>query len=347
MEIIYDPDSLRAFMGQVLELFPDNQILIDRFLEDAVEVDVDSLSDGSQCVICGVMEHIEEAGIHSGDSACVLPPPTLKKETIRLIERQTKMIARELGVIGLMNIQYAVKDAEVFILEVNPRASRTVPFVSKAIGVPVAQLATRVMLGRSLKELGFTRKRTPRHVSVKESVFPFKRFPNINIALGPEMKSTGEVMGIDDSFALAFAKSQMAAGCDLPTSGNVFISVHDFYKARIVPVARAFADLGFTILSSSGTAAFLNDHGVAVKTVLKVSEGRPNVADSIMNGQIQLVINASIGRKPTEDAYRLRQSAIRYNIPYSTTVAAARAMTEAIRALQENTLTVKALQDYF
>jgi carbamoyl-phosphate synthase large subunit len=347
MEIIYDPDSLRTFMGQVLELFPDNQILIDRFLEDAVEVDVDSLSDGRRCVICGVMEHIEEAGIHSGDSACVLPPPTLKKETIRLIERQTKMIAKELGVIGLMNIQYAVKDSEVYVLEVNPRASRTVPFVSKAIGVPVAQLATRVMLGRSLKELGFTRKRTPRHVSVKESVFPFKRFPNINIALGPEMKSTGEVMGIDDSFALAFAKSQLAAGCDLPTSGNVFISVHDFYKERIVPVARAFADLGFTILSTTGTAAFLNDRGVAVKTVLKVSEGRPNVADSIMNGQIQLVINASIGRKPTEDAYRLRQSAIRYNIPYSTTVAAARAMTEAIRALQENTLTVKALQDYF
>jgi carbamoyl-phosphate synthase large subunit len=203
------------------------------------------------------------------------------------------------------------------------------------------------MLGRSLKDLGFTRKRTPRHVSVKESVFPFKRFPNINIALGPEMKSTGEVMGMDATFELAFAKSQLAAGCDLPTSGNVFISVHDFYKERIVPVARAFAELGFTIISTSGTAAYLNGHGVTVKTALKVSEGRPNVADAITNGQIQLVINASIGRRPTQDAYTLRQNAIRYNIPYATTIAAARAMTEAIRALQQNTLSVKALQDYF
>nr|HPR55968.1 ATP-grasp domain-containing protein [Deltaproteobacteria bacterium] len=347
MEIIYDPDTLMTFMGQVLELFPDNQILIDKFLEDAIEVDVDSLSDGSQCVICGVMEHIEEAGIHSGDSACVIPPPTLKKEIVRRIETQTKRIAKELGVIGLMNIQYAVKGTDVYVLEVNPRASRTVPFVSKAIGLPVAKLATQVMLGRSLKELDFTRKRTPRHVSVKESVFPFKRFPNINISLGPEMKSTGEVMGIDATFELAFAKSQLAAGCDLPVSGNVFISVHDFYKPRIVPVAKVFADLGFTILATTGTAAYLNDHGVDVQTVLKVSEGRPNVADAIMNGQIQLIINASIGRKPTEDAYTLRQSAIRYNVPYSTTIAAARAMTEAIRALQENTIRVKALQEYY
>jgi len=347
MEIIYDPDTLQTFMAQVLELFPDNQILIDKFLEDAIEVDVDSLSDGSQCVICGVMEHIEEAGIHSGDSACVLPPPTLKRDVVRRIERQTKKIARELHVVGLMNIQYAVKGPDVYVLEVNPRASRTVPFVSKAIGVPVAQLATRVMLGHSLRELGFTRKPTPRHVSVKESVFPFKRFPNINVALGPEMKSTGEVMGIDSTFELAFAKSQLAAGCDLPTAGNVFISVHDFYKSRIVPVAQAFAGLGFTIVSTTGTAAFLNERGVDVKTVLKVSEGRPNVADAIMNGQIQLIINASIGRKPTEDAYLLRQHAIQYNIPYSTTIAAARAMTEAIRALQENTIKVKALQEYF
>jgi len=347
MEIIYDPDTLQTFMAQVLELFPDNQILIDKFLEDAIEVDVDSLSDGSQCVICGVMEHIEEAGIHSGDSACVLPPPTLKRDVVRRIERQTKKIARELHVVGLMNIQYAVKGPDIYVLEVNPRASRTVPFVSKAIGVPVAQLATRVMLGHSLRELGFTRKPTPRHVSVKESVFPFKRFPNINVALGPEMKSTGEVMGIDSTFELAFAKSQLAAGCDLPTAGNVFISVHDFYKSRIVPVAQAFAGLGFTIVSTTGTAAFLNERGVDVKTVLKVSEGRPNVADAIMNGQIQLIINASIGRKPTEDAYLLRQHAIQYNIPYSTTIAAARAMTEAIRALQENTIKVKALQEYF
>ncbi len=347
MEIIYDPDTLKIFMAQVLELFPDNQILIDKFLDDAIEVDVDTLSDGKNAVICGIMEHIEEAGIHSGDSACVLPPTTLTEKIIELIEKQTKMIASELGVVGLMNIQYAIKDGEVFILEVNPRASRTVPFVSKAIGVPIAKLATKVMLGHSLAELGFTKKITPSHVSVKESVFPFKRFPNINIALGPEMKSTGEVMGIDTSFALAFAKSQIAAGAELPTSGTVFISVHDFYKERIVPVAHSFADLGFTIMSTTGTAAFLNSHGVEVKTVLKVSEGRPNVMDYIKNGQIQLIINASIGRKPTEDAHKLRQSAIRYNIPYSTTIAASRATSEAIKALQGNQLQVRALQDYF
>jgi carbamoyl-phosphate synthase large subunit len=347
MEIIYDPDTLKIFMAQVLDLFPNNQILIDKFLEDAIEVDVDTLSDGKDAVICGIMEHIEEAGIHSGDSACVLPPITLPEKIIELIEKQTKMIASELGVVGLMNIQYAIKNGEVFILEVNPRASRTVPFVSKAIGVPIAKLATQVMLGHSLTELGFTKKINPKHVSVKESVFPFKRFPNINIALGPEMKSTGEVMGIDTSFELAFAKSQIAAGAELPTSGTVFISVHDFYKERIVPVARSFADLGFTIMSTTGTAAYLNVHGVDVQTVLKVSEGRPNVMDYIKNGQIQLIINASIGRKPTEDAHKLRQSAIRYNIPYSTTIAASRASSEAIKALQDNHLQVRALQDYF
>ena len=347
MEIIYDPQTMKTFMAQVLDLFPDNQILIDKFLEDAIEVDVDTLSDGKNSVICGVMEHIEEAGIHSGDSACVLPPPSLPRKMVQLIERQSKLIAAELGVVGLMNIQYAIKDGELFVLEVNPRASRTVPFVSKAIGVPVAKLATKVMMGHSLKDLGFTRKIVPAHVSVKESVFPFKRFPNINISLGPEMKSTGEVMGIDRSFELAFAKSQLAAGSELPTEGSVFISVHDFYKSRIVEVAKAFADLGFTILSTTGTAAYLNSHGVDVNTVLKVSEGRPNVVDCIKNGLIQLIINASIGRKPTEDAYTLRQSAIRYNIPYSTTIAASRAASEAIRVLQRNKLEVNALQDYF
>ncbi|MGO9146514.1 MAG: carbamoyl-phosphate synthase large subunit [Desulfomonilia bacterium] len=347
MEIIYDPDTLKTFMAQVLELFPDNQILIDKFLEDAIEVDVDTLSDGKSSIICGIMEHIEEAGIHSGDSACVLPPISLPRKIIQLIERQTKMIASELGVVGLMNIQYAIKDGEAYVLEVNPRASRTVPFVSKAIGVPIAKLATKVMLGHSLKSLGFTKKIIPAHVSVKESVFPFKRFPNINIALGPEMKSTGEVMGIDTSFELAFAKSQLAAGAELPTSGAVFISVHDFYKERIVPVAHSFVALGFSILSTTGTAAYLNAHGVDVKTVLKVSEGRPNVVDYIKNGHIQLVINTSIGRRPSEDAYHLRQSAIRYNIPYSTTIAASKAMTEAIRALQHKELQVCALQDYY
>jgi len=347
MEIVYDPETLKTFMAQVLELFPDNQILVDKFLEDAVEVDVDALSDGKTCVICGIMEHIEEAGIHSGDSACVLPPITLSPEIVEVISDQTVKIAAELGVVGLMNIQYAIKGSDLYVLEVNPRASRTVPFVSKAIGVPVAGLATRVMMGRSLEELGFTTQIHPTHVSVKESVFPFKRFANINIVLGPEMRSTGEVMGIDSTFGLAFAKSQIAAGAALPTQGNVFISVHDFYKERIVPVAKAFADLGFTIISTTGTGAYLNAHGVDVKTVLKVYEGRPNVMDSIKNGQIQLIINTSIGRKTSEDAAKLRRSAISCNIPYSTTISAARAMTEAIRALQTNLLDVKALQDYY
>jgi carbamoyl-phosphate synthase large subunit len=347
MEIIYDPETLKAFMLQVLDLFPDNQILVDKFLEDAIEVDVDAISDGSSCVICGIMEHIEEAGIHSGDSACVLPPITLSRNIIETLDRQTRMIAGELGVVGLMNIQYAIKGGDVYVLEVNPRASRTVPFVSKAIGVPIAQLATKVMLGHTLEELGFTEQIRPAHVSVKESVFPFKRFPNINISLGPEMKSTGEVMGIDSSFGIAFAKSQLAAGNALPTHGNVFISVHDFYKERIVSIARSFADLGFTILSTTGTAAYLNAHGVDVKTVLKVSEGRPNAVDYIKNSEIQLIINTSIGRQPTEDAYKLRQSAITYNVPYSTTIAASRAMSEAIRALQGNQLRVRPLQDYY
>jgi carbamoyl-phosphate synthase large subunit len=347
MEIIYDSATLKTFMVQVLDLFPDNQILVDKFLEDAVEVDVDALSDGKICVICGIMEHIEEAGIHSGDSACVLPPISIPGKIRETIVRQTKMIAAELGVVGLMNIQYAIKDGELYVLEVNPRASRTAPFVSKAIGVPIARLATKVMLGRTLEELGFTEQIQPGHLSVKESVFPFKRFSNINIGLGPEMKSTGEVMGIDSSFELAFAKSQLAAGYALPTQGNVFISVHDFYKERIVPVAQSFADLGFTIFATTGTGAYLNTHGVTVKTVLKVSEGRPNVLDYIKNGEIQLVINTSIGRRPSEDAYHLRQSAIRFNIPYSTTIAASRAMSEAIRALQGKQLQVKALQDYY
>jgi len=347
MEIIYDPGTLKTFMHQVLELFPDNQILVDKFLEDALEVDVDAIADGKICVICGIMEHIEEAGIHSGDSACVLPPISIPDHLMDTIRNQTRMIAAELGVVGLMNIQYAIKDNELYVLEVNPRASRTAPFVSKAIGVPIARLATKVMLGHTLEELGFTGQVIPAHRSVKESVFPFKRFPNINICLGPEMRSTGEVMGIDSTFELAFAKSQIAAGCTMPLSGNVFISVHNFYKERIVPIAQSFVELGFNVFCTDGTGEYLASHGVPVKTVLKVSEGRPNVLDFIKNGQIQLVINTSIGRRPSEDAYQLRQGAIRFNIPYSTTIPASRAISEAIRALQGKQLGVRALQDYY
>jgi carbamoyl-phosphate synthase large subunit len=247
-------------------------------------VDVDAISDGKTTVVAGIMEHIEEAGIHSGDSACVLPTITFDPELLRTIERQTKLIAEELHVVGLMNIQYAIKDGELYVLEVNPRASRTIPFVSKAIGVPLAKLATKVMLGKTLQELGFTAPIRPKHISVKEAVFPFNRFPNVDILLGPEMKSTGEVMGIDHSFGLAFAKSQMAAGFKMPLSGRVFISVHDLYQDRIVPVAQAFAGMGFQITATGGTANRLREQGIAVETILKVSEGRPNVVDRIKNG---------------------------------------------------------------
>jgi carbamoyl-phosphate synthase large subunit len=347
MEIIYDEQSLRTFIAGVFKLFPDNAVLIDRFLEDAVEVDVDAVCDGRITVIGGIMEHIEEAGIHSGDSACVLPPMTLPEKIVDRIREQTRQIAREIGVIGLMNIQYAVKGGDLYILEVNPRASRTVPFVSKAIGKPLAQIATQVMLGSSLSGLGFTEQIMPRHISVKEAVFPFQRFPNADVGLGPEMKSTGEVMGIDATFGAAFAKSQMAAGSSLPTSGTVFISVHDLHKGRIAEVAKGFAELGFRIMATRGTARHLQADGVDAEVVMKVSEGRPNVVDHIKNRGVQMIINTSIGRKPSEEAYHIRQSAIRYNIPYATTIAASRASLEAIRALQTGGFGIASLQDLY
>ncbi|HOO37424.1 MAG TPA: carbamoyl-phosphate synthase large subunit [Deltaproteobacteria bacterium] len=347
MEIVYDLDTLESFMAGVLKIFPGNPILIDKFLEDAVEVDVDAISDGTITVIGGIMEHIEEAGIHSGDSACVLPPMTLSKDILDTIRSQTRIIARELGVVGLMNIQYAVKSGELYVLEVNPRASRTIPFVSKAIGVPLAQLATKVMLGSTLEELGFTEEVIPKHISVKEAVFPFKRFPNITIALGPEMKSTGEVMGIDATFGSSFAKAQMATGVGLPAGGTVFISVHDYHKDRIVAVAKEFAKLGFNIVATRGTAEKLNENGVKADIILKMSEGRPNVVDHIKNNDIHMIINTSIGRRPSEDAYNIRQSAIAYNIPYATTIAASRATVEAIKALQKDQWRIQAIQEYY
>jgi len=347
MEIIYDAQSLETFMDQVIKLFPDNPILIDDFLEDAVEVDVDAVSDGISTVIGGIMEHIEEAGIHSGDSACVLPPLTLTAEMIGRIQDQTVRIASELGVVGLMNIQYAIKDGELYILEVNPRASRTVPFVSKAIGVPLARIATKVMLGFSLEAIGFTDRVIFEHVSVKEAVFPFKRLSGSDIGLGPEMKSTGEVMGIDCSFGMAFAKAQLAAGFDLPRSGSVFISVHDHHKSGIAPIASMFADLGFKILATGGTAQRLISSGIDAKVVLKVNEGRPNVIDHIKNREVDLIINTSLGKRPSIDAHHIRLNAIGCNIPYVTTMAAARATAEAIRTLQQGAWGVKSIQDRF
>jgi carbamoyl-phosphate synthase large subunit len=346
MEIVYDTEALRRFMEKAIHVSPGHPILIDQFLQDAIEVDVDAISDGVDTVVAGIMEHIEEAGIHSGDSACVLPPITFPGELIDAIERQTKMIARELGVVGLMNIQFAVKDGILYVLEVNPRASRTVPFVSKAIGVPLAKLATRVMLGKSLKELGFTETNRPKHIAVKEAVFPFSRFPDVDILLGPEMKSTGEVMGIDHTFGMAFAKAQMAAGFRLPTEGRVFISVHDTHKDRIVPVAEAFRRMGFEIWATRGTAARLEHFGIKVRTVLKVSEGRPHVLDHIVNGDIQVAINTTVGRQSSRDAYHIRRGTLLYNVLYTTTIAGARALSEAVAALRREEWTVTPLQEY-
>ena len=346
MEIIYDPEALKSFMAKALLVSPGHPVLIDKFLEDAVEVDVDAISDGRTTVVAGIMEHIEEAGIHSGDSACVLPPLTLSRSLMDRIEEQTKMLAAELNVVGLMNIQYAVKDGTLYVLEVNPRASRTVPFVSKAIGVPLAKLATKVMLGKSLEELGFTKTIKPKHISVKEAVFPFNRFPEADVGLGPEMKSTGEVMGIDESFGLAFAKSQMAAGFRVSASGSVFISVHDDHKNRIVNVARLFDQLGYRILATSGTAKYLGQQGIGATVVNKVSEGRPHVIDYIKNGDIQMVINTSVGRKSSRDAYHIRRGALAYNILYTTTLAGARALAEAAKAMNHQDWSVCSLQEY-
>ena len=346
MEIVYDEETLQSFMEKALLVSPEHPILIDKFLEDAVEIDVDAISDGDTTIVAGIMEHIEEAGIHSGDSACILPSLTISANILKLIKEQTKMLARELNVVGLMNIQYAVKDGKLYVLEVNPRASRTIPFVSKAIGVPLAKLATKIMLGKTLKELGFTKAPEPEHISVKEAVFPFNRFPDVDILLGPEMKSTGEVMGIDKTFGLAFAKSQMAVGFKIPVEGTVFISVNDYHKDKIVSVAESFQKMGFKIVATKGTAQYLKAKGIKAGVVLKFSEGRPNIVDYIKNGDIQMVINTSIGRKSSRDAYHIRRGALVYNILYTTTIAGARAMCEAVSAIKKENWQVCSLQEY-
>lgn len=346
MEIIYDGDTLKEFMKTAVHVSPGHPILIDQFLEDAVELDVDALSDGNLTVVGGIMEHIEQAGIHSGDSACVLPPISISRDVQKEIMRQTRLMAAELGVVGLMNVQFAIQNGEIYILEVNPRASRTVPFVSKAIGFPLAKLATRVMLGKSLKELRFVTEVEPRHISVKEAVFPFSRFPNVDTLLGPEMKSTGEVMGIGESFGIAFAKAQAGAGYELPVRGSVFVSVHDLDKPKVLPVAEKFRDMGFRLIATSGTAGFLRSHGIQADSVFKLREGRPHVVDRIKNGEIQLVVNTSLGKKTTSDSYEIRRTTLEYNIPYATTISGARAMAEAVSELQKGNWDVKTIQEY-
>jgi carbamoyl-phosphate synthase large subunit len=346
MELVYTEQDLRRYMASAIEVTPDRPVLVDRFLEDAIEVDVDCISDGELTVIGAIMEHIEEAGIHSGDSACVIPTFSLSDKVLAEISAATKAMARELNVRGLMNVQFAIKGEDVYVLEVNPRASRTVPFVSKTIGIPLAKLAAKVMTGKTLTELGFTKEIVPKHFSVKEAVFPFLRYQGIDIALGPEMKSTGEVMGIDVDLGLAYAKSQMAAPPPLPRKGNVFISVKDADKEAIVPVARQFVKLGFGIIATSGTAETLANAKIRVKKVFKLREGRPNVLDRVKNGDIHFIINTPSGKIPREDEVRIRNAALAQKIPIMTTVRAALASANGIRSLQKSKLRVRSLQEY-
>ena len=346
MFIAYSEEDLRAVTKQVFEVMPDKPVLIDQFLEDAIELDVDCLSDGETSVIGGMLEHIEFAGVHSGDAAMVIPPHTLGPEMLAEVRTATYALARELRVVGLMNIQFAIKDGQLFVLEVNPRASRTVPFVAKAIGVPLAMLAARVMAGMTLSELGFTRELVPRHWCVKETVFPFVRFPGAVIALGPEMRSTGEVMGIDADLGIAFAKAQAAAGPGLPTAGNVFLSVKDADKPHAVVIGRALEAMGFTIYSTSGTARVLMENGIAAKRIAKISEGRPNAVDMIKNGNIQLVINTPGGLIPRRDENLIRGAVYAHNVCVMTTITAARAAVEGIRAVREKPVGVRPIQAY-
>jgi len=330
-----------------VDVSSERPVLIDKFLEDAIEVDVDAICDGKQCVIGGIMEHIEEAGVHSGDSAMVLPPYSLSKDIIKEIAEATKKLALELNINGLINIQYAVKDHTVYILEVNPRASRTVPFVSKVINVPLAKLATKIMTGKTLKELGFIKEVSVKHFAVKESVFPFIRFPGVDTVLGPEMKSTGEVIGIDKTFEMAYAKSQIAAGQKLPLSGSVFISVKDRDKNLILPIAKGFQELGFKILASKGTGNLLIENGIETTIVPKIYEAeRPNVLDYIKNNQISLIINTPSGKKPKKDITSIRSIAVSRNIPLITTIPGAKATLVAIKKLKEDEITVRSIQEY-
>ncbi len=347
MEIVYDEPSLKNCVANAIEESGEHPILVDKFLDDATELDVDAICDGKQVVIGGVMEHIEEAGVHSGDSACSLPPVNISKEVMDVIETQTKQLALELNVKGLLNIQFAVKDEEVYILEVNPRASRTVPFVSKTIGVPLAKLAAKVMAGKTLDELGFTEEVYRHHFAVKEAVFPFLKFPGSDVLLGPEMLSTGEVMGLSDDFALAFAKSQIACGNNLPTEGNVLISVNDRDKKKAVGVARKLYEMGFKVTATKGTCIELINNNIPSEFVLKMSEGRPNVVDRIINGEFDLIINTTVGKQSVEDSFSIRRSALDRHIPYVTTIRAAMAVSRGIELIRKKEVTVKPIQEYY
>lgn len=354
MQIVFSDSELQHYMRFAVEASPERPVLVDKFLEDATEVDVDCIADvgryadaaAGTSVIGGILEHIEFAGVHSGDAAMVLPPHTLSEKVIQVIRDYTHAMARELRVIGLMNVQYAVKDDVVYVLEVNPRASRTVPFVSKAIGVPLAKLAAKVMAGKSLKELGFTGELWPKYWTVKESVFPFNRFHGQDILLSPEMRSTGEVMGLDADLGIAYAKSQMAAGGPLPLKGRVFLSVSDAHKAEAAEVGKMYAEMGFELIATSGTAAVLEQAGLKVRRIFKLAEGRPNALDLLKNREIQLVINTPAGQTPRADEVKIRTTAVYTGTPIMTTISGAKAAAHGIAALRKNGYGVQTLQEY-
>jgi carbamoyl-phosphate synthase large subunit len=346
MEIVYDKTTLERYMRDAVKASPEHPILIDKFLEAAVEIDVDALADGTDVIVAGVMQHIEEAGIHSGDSACILPPHDLRPEIIERIKVQTRALARELNVIGLMNIQFAVRDNDIYLLEVNPRASRTVPFVSKAVGIPLAKVASRIMAGKTLRELGITEDPQPNFVSAKEVVLPFIKFPGVDIVLGPEMRSTGEVMGIDADMGMAYAKSQVGAGSVIPLTGTVFLSLNERDKPNIGTLAKDLIDLGFKIVATKGTAQIVRDQGLAVDVVYKVGEARPNVVDRIINEEIHWIINTPYGVESKYDERAIRRTALERGLPTMTTLAAAQAAVLGIRAMREREPIVRSLQEY-
>jgi carbamoyl-phosphate synthase large subunit len=348
MAIVYDMATLDRYMTHAVEASPGHPILIDKFLEDAFEFDVDALADATGAVVIGgIMEHIEEAGIHSGDSSCVVPPFICPERHLATIRDHTRRIARELKVVGLMNVQYAIKDDVVYVLEVNPRASRTVPYLSKASGVPLAKMAARVMAGKTLAELGLTKDIDVAGVFVKSPVFPFVRFPGVDTILGPEMKSTGEVMGGSTNFGVAFAKAQLSVGQRLPKEGTAFVSVNNDDKANLLPIARDLAELGFHLIATRGTAAYLRAYGLDVEVVFKVNEGRPNIADEIVNRKVDLVINTPLGRESFFDDRAVRRAAMMHEVPCVTTLTGAAATVSAIRATRQQGVTVRALQDYY
>jgi carbamoyl-phosphate synthase large subunit len=345
MRIVYDEKMLEEVANEAIEVSETKPILIDKFLEDAIEVEVDAICDGEEVFIPAIMEHIEEAGVHSGDAACVIPPISLSKEIMETIEEYTKKIALELKVVGLINVQYAVKDGIVYVLEANPRASRTVPFVSKVTGIPLAKIATKIALGKKLKDFNL-KKPVLKHIAVKEAVFPFAKLPGVDVVLGPEMKSTGEVMGIDYDFGLAYYKAELAAGMRLPLEGNVLLSVKDADKPKIVKIAKKFMELGFKIFATEGTAKYLKQNGIEAELALKVSQGRPNVVDMIINGQIQLIINTPSGKTGKTEGYEIRRTAVEYGVPYITTIPGAIAAAKAIEAIKKGEITVKSIHEY-